>query len=54
LADGIFSYQKSKFGNVLKGLEIENFAIFYLCPFGIHYGYLVMLWSFGIHISPPF
>jgi hypothetical protein len=46
LPDGIFSNQKSQFGQILEGLEMENVGIFY--------GYLenitaiwYILWPFG-------
>jgi hypothetical protein len=29
LPDGIFAYQKSRFGNIFEGLGIENVGIFY-------------------------
>jgi hypothetical protein len=40
LPDGIFSYQKSNFGNFLDGNEMENVGIFYRLS--------VIVWSFGI------
>jgi hypothetical protein len=47
LPDGIFAYQKSKFGCILEGLGMENVGIFY--------GYLIsfvdiwcIVWPFGI------
>jgi hypothetical protein len=52
LPDGVFSYQKSQFGDIFEGLGIKN---------GIFYGNWVhfialwyILWSFGIHISSRF
>jgi hypothetical protein len=47
LPDGLFSNQKSKFGQILEGLALKDVGIFY--------GYLVhftvfcyILWTFGI------
>jgi hypothetical protein len=37
LPDGIFSYQKFKFGNIVEGLGMENGNPVYLWPFGIFY-----------------
>jgi hypothetical protein len=35
LPDGLFSYQKSKYGQFLEGLAMEDVGIFYGQPFGI-------------------
>jgi hypothetical protein len=40
LPDGIFSYQKSEFGDIGKGLEMENVGMFY--------GYLEYFTDMGI------
>jgi hypothetical protein len=60
LPDGLFSNQKSRFGQVLDGLRLENVDIFYghlehftaiwynLQPFGIVCGHLVHFPGFGI------
>jgi hypothetical protein len=39
LPDGIFSNQKSQFGQILEGLEIENIGIFYG-----HLEYITVIW----------
>jgi hypothetical protein len=58
LPDGIFSNQKSQFGYILEGLEIENGFIFYdhlknviaiwynLWQFGVVSGHLVCFFPF--------
>jgi hypothetical protein len=52
LLDGIFSYQKSQFGDILEGLGMKNVVpIFYdnwniLQPFGIFYCPFNNLWQF--------
>jgi hypothetical protein len=47
LPDGIFSKQKSHFGEILEGLEMENVGIFYG-----HLEYVLaiwyILWTFGL------
>jgi hypothetical protein len=60
LPDGLFSNQKSQFGSILEGLEIENLGIFYdhlvyftaigniLRPFGLFCGHLVYFPRFGM------
>jgi hypothetical protein len=60
LPDGLFTNQKSQFGQILKGLGMENVSIFYeqleyftaiwynLWPFGIVSGNLVYFSHFGI------
>jgi hypothetical protein len=45
LPDGIFSNRKSEFGQILEGLEMENFGI---RPFIILYGHLVIWYIFPI------
>jgi hypothetical protein len=54
LPDGLFSNQKSQFGQILEGLRWENVAIFYghlEYVFDGHLGYFMTLWyilcSFG-------
>jgi hypothetical protein len=39
LPDGILSNQKSKFGQILEGLAMEDVGTFW--PFGLFYGHLV-------------
>jgi hypothetical protein len=39
LPDGIFSYQKSRFGYIWEGLGMENVGIFY-----VHLEYLTAVW----------
>jgi hypothetical protein len=50
LPDGIFAFQKSLFGCILEGLEIESVGIFYQ-----HLVYFIslwyILWSFGIYFQ---
>jgi hypothetical protein len=44
LPDGIFSKPKSRFGQILEGLELENVGIFYghiIRPFVLFHGHLV-------------
>jgi hypothetical protein len=46
LPDDLFSSQKSKFGHILEGLGMKNFAVVHviwniLCLFGIIYASLV-------------
>jgi hypothetical protein len=60
LSDGLFSNQKSKFGKILEGLEMQDVGIFYghlvhftvfcyiLLTFGIVCGNLVYFYRFGI------
>jgi hypothetical protein len=60
LPDGLFSYQKSKFGNILEGLGMEKIGVFYdhleyftaiwynLLPFGIICGRLVYFSHFSM------
>jgi hypothetical protein len=40
LPDGLFSNQKSQFGKILEGLEVEDVGIFY--------GHLKYFWTFEI------
>jgi hypothetical protein len=39
----LFSNQKSRFGNFLEGLAMEDFGILHIWPFGLFYIYLVYL-----------
>jgi hypothetical protein len=62
LPDGLFSNQKSQFGQILEGLAKEKLCLFYdhlvylnaieniLCPFGIFCGSLVYFPHFGIFV----
>jgi hypothetical protein len=58
LPDGIFSYQKSQFGYMLEGLEMENVGIFYgHLKYVTSTGrFFVRLKIFGRHLIyfPPF
>jgi hypothetical protein len=47
LPDGLFSNQKSKFGQILEGLAMEDVGIFYgrLVHFTV---FCYILWTFGI------
>jgi hypothetical protein len=49
VADGIFSYQKSQFGNALEWITLVYLLVFWniLRPFVISCEILVMLWSFA-------
>jgi hypothetical protein len=48
LPDGIFFYQKSQFGNILKGLGMYNVWYTYFISIGKVYGHLVCFWHFGV------
>jgi hypothetical protein len=53
LPDGILSYQNRNLGKFWRALEWKRFVYSMpiwniLCPFGIFYSYLVILWKFGI------
>jgi hypothetical protein len=47
LPDGIFSNQKSKFGSILEGLEMEDVGIFYIWSYETSYALWYGLCSFG-------
>jgi hypothetical protein len=53
LPDGLFSYQKSRFGNSLEGLALEKVGMYISRPFGIlcgHLEYFVAIWYSLWHI----
>jgi hypothetical protein len=47
LPDGLFSNQKSKFGQIWEGLAMEDVGVF--CRHLVHFRfYCYILWTFGI------